>query len=112
MRILVAAVLILSLMLIQIPAKANTLHIRYFESTDTFLVQEQFRVLSIAGLEGELLTIVAYGLDDGMVPSLTLLSPEGITLAEDLNPDANPVAFLQTTVPSNGIYPFLVSRKG
>jgi hypothetical protein len=109
-RILVGSLLVLGIMLIAAPAGAANVLMRYFESADVILTDEQFQFFSYSALEGEEITIVAYGLDEGMVPALTLLDQNSSTVAEDPNIESEPVAVIEYTTPVNGVYTFSVNR--
>jgi hypothetical protein len=111
MRKLIVALLLLLMLAFATQLGAANIHMHYAESADAFLTTEQFQIFSFAGLQGEKVTIVAYGLDEGMVPGLTLFNMEGQTIGEDLNADTSPIAYIQFDVPSSGLYTFLVSRQ-
>jgi len=107
---LVMLCLVLGLILTPFSANAANIHIRYFEAADAILDTETFQIFSFSALQGENVTLVAYGLQEDLIPALTVLDIEGRILAEDLNPNSLPVASLQLTAPTNGLYTFLVSR--
>jgi hypothetical protein len=90
--------------------KAANIHIRYFESADAYLTDKSFQIFSFSALEGEKVTIVAYGLDEGVIPAMTLLDTEGRTMQESLNPEGRQAVVIETTIPVNGIYTFVVNR--
>jgi hypothetical protein len=90
---------------------AANIHIRYFESADVILGDSRFQIFSFSALEDEQVTIVAYGLEEGIVPGITVLDPTGTTMVEDLNSEGTPVAVAELIAPENGTYTFLVSRQ-
>lgn len=92
-------------------AHATNIHVRYFEAADAVLTENRFQLFSLAALEGEEITVVVYGLSEGIVPAITLFDPLGNPLVEELNPDNEPVVVIETTIPENGMYTFLVSRQ-
>ena len=110
-KVILAIIVTLLLMGAVMVVEAANIHIRYFESADVILTEDRFQIFSFSALEDEKATIVAYGLEEGIVPGLTVLDPTGVTMAEDLNADQLPVAVAEITAPENGIYTFLVSRQ-
>lgn len=107
-----AFLLLLGMMLLMAPSShASNIHLRYFESADALLTNSAFQLFSFAAIDGEKVTVVAYGIDDNLLPTLTVLDVNGITLAEDLNEDANEVSVIELVAPDNGLYTFLVSRR-
>ncbi len=92
-------------------ANAANIHLRYFESVDAFLTEERFQRYSFAGLADEEITIVAYGLDENVIPTLTVFDTIGSTLIENPNEDELSAVAVRFTVTENGIYTFLVSRQ-
>jgi len=111
LALLLSLLVMLGGLLFPLTAHANIIHLRYFESADAFLTTEQFQQFSFSALQEEKVTLVAYGLEDGLVPALTLLDVDGRVLAEALNVAQNPVVDLTFVVPQNGLYNFLVSRQ-
>lgn len=110
-NLLFATLLLLLSALLATSASANTIHLRYFESADMLLTDSRFQLYSVAALEGEQVTLVAYGLDEGLIPSVSLFDINGLTIAETTNPDQQPVAVLEVTIPATGLYTILVSRQ-
>ena len=109
-KVIIPTLMLLVVLVSQV--QAATIHMRFFESTDVTLDNTQLQVFSVSMLHGELLTVVAYGMDEGVIPSVTLINPQGSTVAEDFNTDQQPVAYVQHLVPANGMYTFIVSRQG
>jgi|GEM_PF-6396846 len=93
-------------------ASAANIHLHYFESADVNLKDDVFQVYSFSGLENETVSIVAYALEDGVQPTLSLFDPLGSVITETLNEDGAPIAFVETTIAENGVYTFIVSRTG
>jgi hypothetical protein len=90
--------------------QAASIYMRYFESVDSDLSQDRFRIVSFTAFEGEQLTLAAHGLESDVRLGFTLLDPQGMTLAENLNPEGLPVTVLQLEAPSTGIYSLLLIR--
>jgi hypothetical protein len=114
MRRLTVSLLTLIVVLLSLgiqPSSANNIHLRYFESADAYLTNSAFQLFSFTALAGEEVTIVAYGLDADLLPTITVVDVSGITLAEDLNNDQNDVAVVELVAPENNLYTFLVSRR-
>ncbi|MFP4322102.1 MAG: hypothetical protein ACLFTK_06590 [Anaerolineales bacterium] len=95
----------------QVTAQTNNIHMRYFEVADTPLEQNRFQIFSFGGLANEEITIVVHGVDNDAIPSLTLFDPLGVTLAENLNPNGEPIVSVQVTLPETNVYTFVVSRQ-
>lgn len=91
--------------------EADTIHMRFFESSDFVLEEDRFQLFSFSGLEAESVTLVIYGLEERLVPGVTLFAPDGSSLAEDLNEEEDSIAVVQAELPVNGMYTFLVSRQ-
>lgn len=106
------ALLLGILLLIALPAEAATIHMRYFESFDVTLDDERYQLFSVSALKGELITVVVYGIneEEKVVPALSMLDVDGITLVEDRNTAGKPLAYAQITASQNGMYPFIVAR--
>jgi hypothetical protein len=92
-------------------SQASTIHVRYFESADFFLIGERFQLYSFAALEGETITLVVYGLDAELSPAVSVFDINGMTIAEDINSEQDDVAVVEVTAPANGLYTALVSRQ-
>jgi hypothetical protein len=90
---------------------AATIHVRYFESADFLLLDDRFQLYSFAALEDEQVTLVVYGLDEGLIPAVSVFDINGVTVTEDLNLDQRQVAVIELTAPENGLYTALVSRQ-
>lgn len=93
------------------PVHAANIHLRYFESADLLLTEERFQRYSFSALAGENVTIVVYGLDESVIPMLTLFDPAGSTLLDNPNEDGKHVVAAKFTPAENGIYTFLVTRQ-
>jgi Ca2+-binding RTX toxin-like protein len=100
--------------LAQTAGATSTIHLRYFESAYTLLYQSPYQLYSFVPLEGEKITLVAYGLnpDEGVQPALLVIDPNGATLAEELNSDGDSVAVLEFVAPMNGLYLIALTRLG
>lgn len=109
-KILLGLILLLGLMGIMAPTQAANIFVRYFESADVVMTDSSFQLFTYAALENEHITIVAYGLDEAMVPALILLDANGVTVAEDLNTDSGAVAVVEHPANENGVYTFVASR--
>ena len=109
-KLAIAPVLIILMLVMVAPTGAANIHMHFFESADAFLTAEQFQLFSYAALENDEVTIVAYGLEENVQPSISLFDTDGVTMTEDLNTDELQVAVVQAVMPANGLYTFLVSR--
>jgi hypothetical protein len=98
------------LLILAAPGGANSIHVRSFESADVIFSEQQLQLFSVAALQGEKLTLVVYGLDEGVQPYISLFDVNGVTIGEDLNSDGDQIAVLEVTIPENGLYTFVVSR--
>lgn len=94
------------------PSHAANIHLRYFEAADVLLTDNTFQLFSLSALQDEQITIVAYGLEGEVIPSITLFDGNGRTILEDRNLDGLSASFIQATIPMNCMYTFLVSRTG
>jgi hypothetical protein len=110
--LLAGGVLALALILLARPqpTQAANIHLRYFEGADVLLTDRTFQLFSLSALQDEQITIVAYGLEEGVTPSITLFDGNGRTILEDRNLDGLPASSVQVTIPLNCVYTFLVSR--
>lgn len=93
------------------PSQAANIHLRYFESADAILEDSQFQLFSLAALQDEEVTIVAYGLQEAVIPGIAFFDRQGRTIAENRNLDNQSGTSVQVVIPENGIFTFLVSRQ-
>jgi hypothetical protein len=103
-----------------IPAHAANIHMHYFESADVILEEGDFQIFSVAVVAGEKVTVVAYALNDEApaAPVISVITPFGYTIREDLNDDVvngepapRPVAYVEFEAGDSGLYTFVVSTK-
>lgn len=113
-RYLITVVVLVLALVAVLPAQAQAtnIHMHFYESVDVLLETSSFQLFSVSMLAGERLTLVAYGLDEGLSPAITLLDPLGVAVAEDLNSDGDGIAWVQESAQYNGLYTFTVSRQG
>ncbi len=103
---------------IAIPTQAQVLpddvtYLYYFESDDARLIDSTFKRYAFAPLPNEVVTMVAYGLDERTQPIIRLYNANGTTIANSTINASQPfVASLEYRARENGLLFFEVERVG
>lgn len=84
----------------------------YNESDDVRLFNLEEQSYRFFPFIREEVTIVAYGLDNGVLPTLTLIDPDGQEIGSISGLLDQPVVYLQFTARQNAIYTFNVRHQG
>jgi Ca2+-binding RTX toxin-like protein len=88
----------------------TTVYLYYFESDDAQLQTETTQPYAFVPLRGEKVTIVSYGLDANVYPTISVRNDEGTPVASAPNPENSTVAVTQFIATQTGIFRFDVGR--